>query len=101
MISRGRKTRMYIRMRTWAASSLLGAPLVVAVVIAVTLMFIVGFLIERVALRRLTGQPMIMIIMLTIGLEIFLRGLVPGLWAPRPNGSISAFRRRLCFWATC
>ena len=35
--------------------------------------------VERFVLRRMIGQPVIMIIMLTLGLEILLRGLVPGL----------------------
>ena len=38
-----------------------------------------GFLIERLALRTMIGQPVIMVIMLTLGLEILLRGLVPAL----------------------
>jgi branched-chain amino acid transport system permease protein len=63
---------------TWAATSLLGLPLAVSIVLAIGVMFLLGLLIERVALRKLTGQPIIMIIMLTIGLEIMLRGLVPG-----------------------
>ena len=38
--------------------------------------------IERVALRRMIGQPVIMVIMLTLGLEILLRGLAPALFGP-------------------
>ena len=34
--------------------------------------------IERLALRAMVGQPVIMIIMLTLGLEILLRGLGAG-----------------------
>jgi branched-chain amino acid transport system permease protein len=62
----------------WAVTALLGVSPLVAIAVAVIIMFVVGFVVERVALRRLTGQPIIMIIMLTIGIEIFLRGLVPG-----------------------
>ena len=36
-------------------------------------------LVERLVLRRMIGQPVVMVITLTIGLEIMLRGLVPGL----------------------
>ena len=58
----------------------LGAPMWVLVPLALALMFGFGVLLERVALRRMIGQPVIMVIMLTIGLEIFLRGVMPGLF---------------------
>jgi len=35
-----------------------------------------------VALRRMIGQPVIMVIMLTLGLEILLRGLAPAVFGP-------------------
>jgi branched-chain amino acid transport system permease protein len=62
----------------WAIAALVGVAQPVAIAIAILVMFAFGFVVERIALRRLTGQPIIMIIMLTIGIEIFLRGLVPG-----------------------
>src|SRR4051812_42327615 len=46
----------------------LKAPLWVAIPIAMLLMFGVGMGIERVALRRLAGRPVIMILMMTLGL---------------------------------
>lgn len=58
----------------------LGAPIWVVIPLALALMFGLGVLLERVALRRMIGQPVIMVIMLTIGLEIFLRGVMPGLF---------------------
>ncbi|GGE01008.1 amino acid/amide ABC transporter membrane protein 1, HAAT family [Gemmobacter megaterium] len=56
----------------------LGMPIWVAIPLAIALMFAFGAAIERVALRRMIGQPVIMVIMLTIGLEILLRGVLPG-----------------------
>ncbi|WP_323042515.1 branched-chain amino acid ABC transporter permease [Gemmobacter sp.] len=56
----------------------LGMPMWVAIPLAIALMFGFGAAIERVALRRMIGQPVIMVIMLTIGLEILLRGVLPG-----------------------
>lgn len=56
----------------------LGMPVWVAIPLAIALMFGFGAAIERVALRRMIGQPVIMVIMLTIGLEILLRGVMPG-----------------------
>jgi branched-chain amino acid transport system permease protein len=67
---------------TWACLTLAGAPLWAAIPLGVVAMFFVGRGIERVALRRMIGQPAIMIIMLTLGLEIMLRGLLPALFGP-------------------
>jgi branched-chain amino acid transport system permease protein len=54
----------------------LQVPIWVAIPIAMLLMFGVGIGIERVALRRLAGRPIIMILMMTLGLDIFLRAIV-------------------------
>ena len=67
---------------TWAAMALGGAPVWAAVPIGVVAMFFLGRGIERVALRRMIGQPVIMVIMLTLGLEIMLRGLAPAIFDP-------------------
>lgn len=63
---------------TWALSAGLGAPIWLAIPAALVGMFGFGMLIERLALRRMIGQPVIMTIMLTLGIEIMLRGLLPG-----------------------
>jgi branched-chain amino acid transport system permease protein len=67
---------------TWAATALAGAPVWAAIPIGVVAMFFLGRGIERVALRRMIGQPVIMVIMLTLGLEILLRGLAPAVFGP-------------------
>lgn len=43
---------------------------------------LVGLGVERLALRRMIGQPLAMILMLTIGLEILLRGVALTTWGP-------------------
>lgn len=65
---------------TWAAATFMGAPIALAIVLALIMMFGTGLLIERLALRRMAGQPVIMAIMLTLGLEIMLRGALPGIF---------------------
>ena len=57
-----------------------GLSMWLAIPMGMAVMFLVAIGIERVALRRMIGQPIIMVIMLTLGLEIFLRGLLPGLF---------------------
>ncbi|WP_366555116.1 branched-chain amino acid ABC transporter permease [Aquibaculum sediminis] len=69
----------------WLLSSY-GLPLFVSIPVGLAIMFGLGLLIERLLLRRMVGQPIIMVVMLTLGLEILLRGLGPGLLgaAPKP-----------------
>lgn len=63
-----------------AVSRNLGMPLWVAIPVAVVVMFFVGLGIERVALRPLAGRPIIMILMMTLGLDIFIRGTTMAVW---------------------
>ena len=49
-----------------------------------------GLLVERLALRPLIGEPIISMIMVTIGLSSVLKALVNGIWGPRPR-SFPAF----------
>lgn len=65
---------------TWALATLVGLPIWLAIPAALVGMFGFGLLVERVALRRMIGQPVIMTIMLTLGVEIMLRGLLPGIF---------------------
>ena len=55
-------------------------PLWVAIPAATVVMFGFGLGIERVALRRLAGQPIIMILMMTLGLDILIRGGTMAIW---------------------
>jgi branched-chain amino acid transport system permease protein len=54
-----------------------GAPLWLAVVVALASMVAFGFLLERAMLRKLIGRPVIAVVMATIGLASILRGLGP------------------------
>lgn len=62
-----------------------GLPIWAAVALALVAMFGFGLLAERILLRTMVGQPIIMIVMLTLGLDIFLRGLGPGLLGTEPK----------------
>jgi branched-chain amino acid transport system permease protein len=65
---------------TWALATLVGLPIWLAIPVALVVMFGFGLLMERIALRRMIGQPVIMTIMLTLGVEIMLRGVLPGVF---------------------
>ena len=62
-----------------AASALVvwGAPLWVAVLLALGGLVAFGFALERVMLRKLLGRPVIAVVMATIGLASILRGVGP------------------------
>ncbi len=62
-----------------------GVPMVLAIVLGAVVMFAFGMLAERFLLRKMVGQPIIMIVMLTLGLEIFLRGFGPGFLGAAPK----------------
>lgn len=55
-------------------------PLWLAIPAAMVAMFFIGVAIERVALRRLAGRPIVMILMMTLGLDIFLRSTAMAVW---------------------
>lgn len=63
---------------TWAIASYAGVPMWLAIPLALVIMVAFGLLIEHAVLRHMVGQPVIMIIMVTFGIEIFLRGVMPG-----------------------
>ena len=65
---------------TWAITAGFGVPMWLAIILAILVLFGLGMSIERLALRRMIGQPIIMTIMLTLGIEIMLRGLMPGVF---------------------
>ncbi len=65
---------------TWSVAAQIGLPLWFALVSGILVMAGVGAGIERFVLRRMVGQPLVMILMLTLGLEIMLRGLGPAIW---------------------
>ena len=63
-----------------AFASGLGVSLWVAIPLAMVAMFFGGMVIERLALRRLAGRPIVMILMMTLGLDIFLRASAMTIW---------------------
>ena len=68
----------------WLFTSM-GLPVWLAIPAAMVVMFLFGLIVERLLLRRMVGQPVIMVVMLTLGLDILLRGLVPGILGASPK----------------
>jgi branched-chain amino acid transport system permease protein len=63
-----------------AVFDFLKAPMWVAMPVAMVIMFGIGMGIERVALRRLAGRPLVMILMMTLAIDIFVRAAALVAW---------------------
>src|SRR5687768_5698659 len=55
-------------------------PFYLSIVIAMVLCAIVGAAVERVVLRRMVGQPVFAVIMVTVGLLFIIEQVVSGVW---------------------
>ncbi|MCU0579894.1 MAG: branched-chain amino acid ABC transporter permease, partial [Desulfobacterota bacterium] len=60
----------------------LQAPFYAAFLITLVCAFVLGVAVERVILRPLIGEPVISVIMVTIGLGVVLRGIMYMVWTP-------------------
>lgn len=65
-------------------------PLWAAVIAASVVAVGIGFLIERVALRPMTGQPLLAIILMTLGLSQVMEGLTTVAFGVQPKGNFPA-----------
>jgi branched-chain amino acid transport system permease protein len=57
-----------------------------AVAITLAVMIVLAIIIERVVLRPLVNQPLIILFMVTIGLNYFLEGFAQGVWDTQVHG---------------
>jgi len=64
------------------AMTQLAAPFYIAFVVTLIFAALLGIIIERVILRPLIGEPIISVIMVTVGLAGILRGLTHIVWSP-------------------
>ncbi|MCX5852990.1 MAG: branched-chain amino acid ABC transporter permease [Deltaproteobacteria bacterium] len=65
----------FLALVTWAK-----LPIAVAFIVTLVACFALGFLIERLFLRPLIGEPLIYVIMLTVGLAAMFKGLMLLIW---------------------
>jgi branched-chain amino acid transport system permease protein len=57
-----------------------GIPFVLAVILTLGVGIVLGFLTERIFLDKLIGEPILAVIMVTVGLSFFFRGIVEFIW---------------------
>ncbi len=65
---------------TYNAHVTWGLPFWLAVVLAAALTALVGALVERTVLRRMVGQPVFAVVMVTLGLLIVVQQVIPTIW---------------------
>jgi len=58
----------------------MGVPFVFALLISLAIGFVLGLLTERIFLDRLIGEPVLTVIMVTVGLSFFFKGVVELVW---------------------
>lgn len=58
----------------------IGIPFIIAVFLTLLVGIVLGFLTERVFLDRLIGEPILAVIMVTVGISFFFKGLVGYIW---------------------
>jgi branched-chain amino acid transport system permease protein len=66
---------LFLAMVTWA-----NLPLPLAFLFTLAGCFVLGFIVERIFLRPLIGEPLIFVIMLTVGLASMFKGLLLLVW---------------------
>jgi len=58
----------------------MGVPFILSLAISLVIGFILGILTERIFLDKLIGQPVLTVIMVTVGLSFFFKGTVEFFW---------------------
>ena len=58
------------------------APFYLALLLTLVAAILLGIVVERLVLRPLIGEPIISVIMVTIGLGVILKGLIYMIWTP-------------------
>ena len=76
----------------------LGISIWFAMALAMGVMFVIGMGIERIALRRMAGRPLIMILMMTLALDIFIRSTTLMIWGASARTMPMGIPSRPLFW---
>jgi branched-chain amino acid transport system permease protein len=74
----------------WGFMHSLGVPLWAGFLLTMVAMTLLGALIQAVVIRPLIGEPVISVIMVTIGLSVVLRGITLWIFGPEPRNLADA-----------
>lgn len=70
---------------TFAVVAQMGLHWSVGVIITIIVTGLIGVIVERLVLRPMIGEPIISLIMVTIGLSSLLKAIVSSIWGTRPH----------------
>jgi branched-chain amino acid transport system permease protein len=58
----------------------MGVPFIISIVLTLIIGIVLGILVERIFLDKLIGEPILAVIMVTVGISFFFKGLVEFIW---------------------
>lgn len=70
---------------TWSLANQLGTGAITTIAIAIVLGALLGLLCERLVMRPMLGEPVLSVVLVTIGLAVVLRALVTIIWGASPH----------------
>jgi branched-chain amino acid transport system permease protein len=82
----------------YTAHAVLGLPIWMAVACGLLGITLVALLVERLVLRPLAGQPVVSVLMVTIGLGAFMHGAVDAIWGGRNLEMPQILPRKPLLW---
>ncbi len=70
---------------TWALATMLGTGSIITILIAIILGALLGLICERLIMRPMLGEPVLSVVLVTVGLAVVLRALVTIIWGAAPH----------------
>ncbi|PKO66163.1 MAG: branched-chain amino acid ABC transporter permease [Betaproteobacteria bacterium HGW-Betaproteobacteria-16] len=70
---------------TWALATTLGTGSLLTVLLAVVIGAVLGLVCERLIMRPMLGEPVLSVVLVTVGLAVVLRSVVTIVWGASPH----------------
>lgn len=70
---------------TWSLATTLGTGSLATVVLAIVVGALLGLLCERLIMRPMLGEPVLSVVLVTVGLAVVLRSIVTIVWGASPH----------------
>ncbi|MDR7093089.1 branched-chain amino acid ABC transporter permease [Hydrogenophaga laconesensis] len=70
---------------TWSLATMLGTGSLATVVLAIVVGALLGLLCERLIMRPMLGEPVLSVVLVTVGLAVVLRSIVTIIWGASPH----------------
>ena len=70
---------------TWSLATTLGTGAVFTVLLSVIVGAVIGLLCERLIMRPMLGEPVLSVVLVTVGLAVVLRSMVTMIWDASPH----------------